>query len=85
MFSLYNYECLLPIIKVSSLDSKHCEFVRIHQKPLRDAAFSCRGDGLLLTAAMDKTVRVTSMLSNTVVQRYVDKDCVPLCLDYYYM
>lgn len=58
------------IVKVSSLDSKHCEFVRIHQKPLRDAAFSCRGDGLLLTAAMDKTVRVTSMLSNTVVQRY---------------
>lgn len=58
------------IVKVSSLDSKHCEFVRIHQKPLRDAAFSCRGDGLLLTAAMDKTVRVTSMLSNTVVQTY---------------
>ena len=62
------------LIQVSSLDSKHCEFVRIHQKTLRDAAFSCRGDGLLLTAAMDKTIRVTSMLSNTVVQRYVDKD-----------
>ena len=55
-------------IQVSSLDSKHCEFVRIHQKPLRDVAFSCRGDGLLLTAGMDKTVRVTSMLSNAVVQ-----------------
>ena len=53
---------------MSSLDSKHCEFVRIHQKPVRDMAFGCRGDGLLLTAAMDKTVRVTSMLSNTVVQ-----------------
>ncbi|KAK2566406.1 E3 ubiquitin-protein ligase RFWD3 [Acropora cervicornis] len=60
------------VLVVSSLDSKHCEFVRIHQKPLRDAAFSCRGDGLLLTAAMDKTVRVTSMLSNTVVQRNTD-------------
>lgn len=58
------------IVKVSSLDSKHCEFVRIHQKPLRDVAFSCRGDGLLLTAGMDKTVRVTSMLSNAVVQTY---------------
>jgi len=58
------------IVKVSSLDSKHCEFVRIHQKPVRDVAFSCHGDGLLLTAAMDKTVRVTSMLSNTVVQTY---------------
>ena len=61
----YMYFC--PI-QVSSLDSKHCEFVRIHQKPLRDVAFSCRGDGLLLTAGMDKTVRVTSMLSNAVVQ-----------------
>ncbi|XP_068709134.1 E3 ubiquitin-protein ligase rfwd3.S-like [Montipora capricornis] len=58
------------VVKVSSLDSKHCEFVQIHQKPLRDVAFSCRGDGLLLTAAMDKTVRVTSILSNTVVQTY---------------
>ena len=54
---------------MSSLDSKHCEYVRIHQKPVRDVAFNCRGDGLLLTASMDKTVRVTSMLSNTVVQR----------------
>ncbi|XP_020608909.1 E3 ubiquitin-protein ligase RFWD3-like [Orbicella faveolata] len=53
---------------VSSLDSKHCEYVRIHQKAVRDVAFNCRGDGLLLTASMDKTVRVTSMLSNTVVQ-----------------
>ncbi|PFX34109.1 E3 ubiquitin-protein ligase RFWD3-like [Stylophora pistillata] len=58
------------IVKVSSLDSKHCEFVRIHQKAVRDVAFNNRGDGLLLTASMDKTVRVTSMLSNTVVQTY---------------
>ncbi|XP_066020492.1 E3 ubiquitin-protein ligase rfwd3.L-like [Pocillopora verrucosa] len=33
-------------------------------------AFNNRGDGLLLTASMDKTVRVTSMLSNAVVQTY---------------
>ncbi|XP_078366102.1 E3 ubiquitin-protein ligase rfwd3.S-like isoform X1 [Oculina patagonica] len=58
------------VVKVSSLDSKHCEYVRIHQKAVRDVAFNCRGDGLLLTASMDKTVRVTSMLSNTVVQTY---------------
>ncbi|RMX38139.1 hypothetical protein pdam_00022706 [Pocillopora damicornis] len=56
------------VVKVSSLDSKHCEFVRIHQKAVRDVAFNNRGDGLLLTASMDKTVRVTSMLSNAVVQ-----------------
>ena len=59
-------------IQVSSLDSKHCEFVRIHQKAVRDVAFNNRGDGLLLTASMDKTVRVTSMLSNAVVQTWVE-------------
>ena len=55
---------------MSSLDVKRSEFVQIHQKPVRDACFSCQGDGLLLTAAMDKTIKITSMLSNTVVQRY---------------
>ncbi|KAK3735543.1 hypothetical protein QZH41_016125, partial [Actinostola sp. cb2023] len=58
------------IAKVSSLDVKRSEFVQIHQKPVRDACFSCQGDGLLLTAAMDKTIKITSMLSNTVVQSY---------------
>ncbi|EDO47854.1 predicted protein, partial [Nematostella vectensis] len=58
------------VVKVSSLDVKHSEFVRIHQKPIRDACFSCQGDGLLLTAGMDKTIQITSMLSNTVVQTY---------------
>ena len=40
----------------------------MHSGVLRDVVFSPQGDGMVLTAAMDKTVKLTSMHSNTVVQ-----------------
>ena len=63
---------LLPgfgLLKVSGLELRSSEFVSIHQGVLRDVVFGPEGDGLVLTAAMDKTMKLTSMVSNTVVQR----------------
>merc|ERR1719494_35668 len=58
------------VLKVSSLESRTSEYIRIHQKPIRDMTFSPDGDQLLLTASVDKTLKLTSVLSNSVVQSY---------------
>ncbi|GIY10991.1 e3 ubiquitin-protein ligase RFWD3 [Caerostris darwini] len=55
--------------KINSLDMRPSEFVLIHQKPIRDMAFHCH-DGLVLTASLDKTVKITNVLTNSVVQTY---------------
>ena len=59
---------LLPgygLMKYSTLELGHGEYVAAHSGVIRDAVFSPRGDGLLLTAGMDKTCRLTSMQSNS--------------------
>ena len=43
----------------------------MHSKVVRDVQFSPRGDGLTLTAGMDKTLKLTSMHSNAIVLRSV--------------
>lgn len=58
------------VVKVSSLEARSSEYVSIHQNTIRDVSFNTRGDRLLLSASMDKTVKITSMTSNTVVQSY---------------
>lgn len=58
------------LMKLSTLELRYSEFVRVHSGVLRDVVFSPQGDGMVLTAAMDKTVKLTSMHSNTVVQTY---------------
>lgn len=58
------------LTKVSLMDLKPSEFVRIHENCIRDVHFSPRGDGLTVTAGMDKTMKLTSMHSNNVVQSY---------------
>ncbi|XP_054724459.1 E3 ubiquitin-protein ligase RFWD3-like [Uloborus diversus] len=55
--------------KISTLDMKPSEFVWVHQKPIKDMAFHVN-DGLVLTASLDKSVKITNVLSNTVVQTY---------------
>ena len=63
---------LLPgfgLLKVSGLELRSSEFVSIHQGVLRDVVFGPEGDGLVLSASMDKTLKLTRMVSNTVVQR----------------
>ncbi|XP_035208093.1 E3 ubiquitin-protein ligase RFWD3-like isoform X2 [Stegodyphus dumicola] len=56
--------------KLSTMDMKPSEFVWVHQKPIRDMAFHVH-DGLVLTGSLDKSVRITNILTNTVVQTYV--------------
>ncbi|XP_077978822.1 E3 ubiquitin-protein ligase rfwd3.L-like [Glandiceps talaboti] len=56
--------------KISMFDMKSSQYVTIHNKMLRDCCFNNRNDGLLLTTSIDKTVKITSVLSNTVVQTY---------------
>ena len=62
---------LLPgygLMKYSTLELGHGEYVGVHASAVRDVVFSPRGDGMVLTAGMDKTCRLTSMQSNATVQ-----------------
>ena len=59
---------LLPgygLMKYDTLDMGHGQYVAAHNGVIRDVVFSPRGDGLVLTAGMDKTCRITSMHSNS--------------------
>lgn len=59
---------LLPgygLMKYSTLELGRGEYVAAHVGVIRDAVFSPQGDGLVLTAGMDKTCRLTSMNSNS--------------------
>ena len=53
------------------LDTRHTEYMGIHSRPIRDVAVSPQGDGMVLTAGMDKTAKLTSIHANSVVQTYV--------------
>ncbi|KAK2146140.1 hypothetical protein LSH36_629g01054 [Paralvinella palmiformis] len=55
--------------KVSVLDFKTAQYVAIHSKMIRDMCVG-QHENILLSASMDKTVRITSLSSNTVVQTY---------------
>jgi E3 ubiquitin-protein ligase RFWD3 len=73
---------LLPgygLMKYSSLELGHGEYVAAHSGVIRDAVFSPRGDGLVLTAGMDKTCRLTSMQSNSNVLTYKTPSPVWAC------
>ncbi|XP_075045496.1 E3 ubiquitin-protein ligase RFWD3 [Mixophyes fleayi] len=56
--------------KLSAANLKSSQYVPIHSKQIRGLAFNDRSDGLLLSAALDNTVKLTSLLTNTVVQTY---------------
>lgn len=56
-------------MKYSLLDSMQLEAVKIHHKEVKDIKPSPRADGLILTGSLDKTAKITSLLSNTMVQR----------------
>lgn len=48
---------------------RHSEYVGVHSGVIRDVCFSPCGDGMVLTASMDKSVTLTSMQANAMVQR----------------
>jgi len=56
--------------KLSMLDSRFQQFVPAHDRPVRDIKCSPRPDGLVLTASMDRRLRIVSTASNAVVQSY---------------
>ncbi|XP_030622349.1 E3 ubiquitin-protein ligase RFWD3 [Chanos chanos] len=64
---------LLPgygVKKISAVDLKACQYIPIHAKQIRGLAFSNQQDSLMLSAALDHTIKLTSLLTNTVVQTY---------------
>ncbi|XP_055047831.2 E3 ubiquitin-protein ligase rfwd3.S [Misgurnus anguillicaudatus] len=56
--------------KISTANLKPSQYVPIHSKQIRGLAFSQQHDSLLLSAALDNTVKLTSLMANTVVQTY---------------
>lgn len=61
--------------KLNSLEYRAYEFIAVHSKPIRDVAHNAKMmDGLVLTASLDKKLKLTSMMSNTNVQTY-EADC----------
>ena len=55
---------------MSDSDGKHTSYVPVHEGEVRDIKFDNTGE-YVLTAAMDRTVKVTSLSGNNVIQTYV--------------
>ncbi|NXW24952.1 RFWD3 ligase, partial [Circaetus pectoralis] len=60
--------CGVKMMSVANLKSS--QYIPIHSKQIRGLAFGSRADGLLLSAALDNTLKLTSLATNTVVQTY---------------
>lgn len=54
----------------STADMKSSQYIPLHSKQIRGLAFSLRSKGLLLSASLDNTIKLTSLETNTVVQTY---------------
>nr|XP_012627934.1 E3 ubiquitin-protein ligase RFWD3 [Microcebus murinus] len=55
---------------LSTANMKSSQYVPMHGKQIRGLAFSNRSKGLLLSASLDHTIKLTSLETNTVVQTY---------------
>nr|XP_058135706.1 E3 ubiquitin-protein ligase RFWD3 isoform X2 [Dasypus novemcinctus] len=55
---------------LSTANMKSSQYIPMHSKQIRGLAFSCRSKGLLLSASLDNTIKLTSLETNTVVQTY---------------
>lgn len=67
------HSSLIPgfgVKKISTATMKACQYIPIHSKPIRGLAFSHQQDSLLLSGALDFTIKLTSLMTNTVVQTY---------------
>ncbi|XP_077324624.1 E3 ubiquitin-protein ligase rfwd3.S-like isoform X2 [Lithobates pipiens] len=60
--------CGVNKINVATMESE--KYIPIHSSSIRDLAFSSRSDNLLLSASMDCTLNLTSLVTNSVVQTY---------------
>ncbi|XP_057568878.1 E3 ubiquitin-protein ligase RFWD3 [Hippopotamus amphibius kiboko] len=64
---------LLPgfgVKMLSTANMKSSQYIPMHGKQIRGLAFSSRSKGLLLSASLDNTIKLTSLETNTVVQTY---------------
>ncbi|XP_069757259.1 E3 ubiquitin-protein ligase rfwd3.S isoform X2 [Narcine bancroftii] len=64
---------LLPgcgVKKISAVNFRSTQYIPIHSKQIRGLAFNDRHDSVLLSASLDNTVKLTSLIANTVVQTY---------------
>ncbi|XP_076989134.1 E3 ubiquitin-protein ligase RFWD3 isoform X2 [Tamandua tetradactyla] len=55
---------------LSTANMKSSQYIPLHSKQIRGLAFSGRSKGLLLSASLDNTIKLTSLETNTVVQTY---------------
>ncbi|XP_031313940.2 E3 ubiquitin-protein ligase RFWD3 isoform X2 [Camelus dromedarius] len=55
---------------LSTANMKSSQYIPMHGKQIRGLAFSRQSKGLLLSASLDNTVKLTSLETNTVVQTY---------------
>eukprot|EP00842_Homolaphlyctis_polyrhiza_P004357 jgi/Hompol1/4922/HPOL_004026-RA len=56
------------ILKVNLRDVALQEFVEVHKATIRDMDVCPNGDGTILSTSLDKTLKITSFRSNTVLQ-----------------
>ncbi|XP_061750405.1 E3 ubiquitin-protein ligase RFWD3 [Nerophis ophidion] len=56
--------------KVSLANLKSSQYIPIHSNHIRGLCFNRQNDSLLLSAALDGNMKLTSLLTNTVVQTY---------------
>ena len=62
------------ILKVSAFDPQNCteSVPHVHDKPIRDLRFSPTGDGLVLTTAFDKQLKISSLARSSCVLHSFD-------------
>lgn len=61
--------CTLYSKQISCMDFKTSQYLTVHSKAIRDCCFHpFVDDGILLSCGLDKTAKMTSVISNTVVQ-----------------
>lgn len=56
--------------KVSVVNMKASQYIPIHSKQIRGLSFNRHNNSMLLSAALDNTIRLTCLQTNTVVQTY---------------
>eukprot|EP00073_Rattus_norvegicus_P055862 XP_341691.7 PREDICTED: E3 ubiquitin-protein ligase RFWD3 isoform X1 [Rattus norvegicus] len=55
---------------LSTANMRSSQYIPMHSKQIRGLAFSNQSKGLLLSASLDNTIKLTSLETNTVVQTY---------------
>lgn len=60
----------LGVKMLSTADMRSSQYIPMHSKQIRGLSFSSQSKGLLFSASLDNTIKLTSLETNTVVQTY---------------